>query len=176
MLEKIVDINRNHRFCIYAIFGLIVICLAVVGIFARSIGVLVLALVYGCLIQMAGRVLFPYYELLPEGVVVRRFIKKHFYPWTQIPQVGILDMRRSYNNLGMYPTAIFIFLPGYKPDMLRKKEHRGYFSQRYQFYSISLKDKEEYRAFLNAYYGPFDFEENLNNWEQRYFRKNIENE
>ena len=89
-------------------------------------------------------------EMNPEGVYVRVFIRRRFYPWSSIRQAGILwRLGRGcrYNEI--------ILL---KQNGFRRGYRDGGFLARNLFKIIHIPYTEAARAYIVAHYGPLDFD------------------
>lgn len=84
-------------------------------------------------------------ELTEEGVYVRHFLIRRFYPWSRIIQAGIL--RR--NTKGM-PHEIILVKPG---------EHDTLFLLRNLFRLIHIPDETELIDFVTAHLGPLAYDQ-----------------
>ena len=89
-------------------------------------------------------------EMTPEGVYVRVFIRRRFYPWSSIRQAGILW------RLGRYCRYNEIVL--LKQNGSRRGYRDGGFLARNFFKIIHLPHSEAARAYIVAHYGPLDFD------------------
>lgn len=89
-------------------------------------------------------------ELTPEGVWLRPFLRRRFYPWAHIRQAGILwRMGRS-----MHYNEIVLLRSGGSPRKYRDR----FFVLRNLFRLIYISYTPEARDFIVRYYGPLDFD------------------
>ena len=91
-------------------------------------------------------------ELTEEGVYVRHFLIRRFYPWSRIIQAGIL--RR--NTKGM-PQEIILVKPGGSPR--KPGEHDTLFLLRNIFRLIHIPDETEFIDFVTAHLGPLAYDQ-----------------
>ena len=91
-------------------------------------------------------------ELTEEGVYVRHFLIRRFYPWSDIIQAGIL--RR--NTKGM-PQEIILVKPGGSPR--KPGEHDTLFLLRNLFRLIHIPDETEFIDFVTAHLGPLAYDQ-----------------
>ena len=91
-------------------------------------------------------------ELTEEGVYVRHFFIRRFYPWSRIIQAGIL--RR--NTKGM-PQEIILVKPGGSPR--KPGEHDTLFLLRNLFRLIHIPDETELIDFVIAHLGPLAYDQ-----------------
>lgn len=104
----------------------------------------VLALMYRILTDVAPG------ELTKEGVYVRPFLFRRFYPWNSIRQAGVLwRMGR-----GMHYNELVLLKPGGSPRRYRDRS----FSLRNSFRLICLGDTPAIRDYVIRHYGPLDFD------------------
>ena len=91
-------------------------------------------------------------ELTEEGVYVRHFLIRRFYPWSRIIQAGIL--RR--NTKGM-PQEIILVKSGGSPR--KPGEHDTLFLLRNLFRLIHIPDETELIDFVIAHLGPLAYDQ-----------------
>lgn len=104
----------------------------------------VLALMYRILTDVATG------ELTAEGIHVRVFLIRRFYPWSSIRQAGVLwRMGR-----GMHYNEIVLLRSGGSPRKYRDR----FFVLRNLFRLIYISYTPEARDFIVRHYGPLDFD------------------
>lgn len=89
-------------------------------------------------------------ELTKEGVYIRPFLIRRFYPWASIRQAGVLwRMGRGvcYNELVLL-----------KPGGSLRRYRDWSFSLRNGFHLIRLGDNPAIRDYVIRHYGPLDFD------------------
>ena len=91
-------------------------------------------------------------ELTEEGVYVRHFLIRRFYPWSDIIQAGIL--RR--NTKGM-PQEIILVKSGGSPR--KPGDLTGLFLLRNLFRLIHIPDEPELIDFVTAHLGPLAYDQ-----------------
>ena len=91
-------------------------------------------------------------ELTAEGVYVRHFLVRRFYPWSRIIQAGIL--RR--NTKGM-PQEIILVKAGGAPR--KPGEHDTLFLLRNLFRLIHIPDEPEFIDYVTAHLGPLAYDQ-----------------
>lgn len=92
----------------------------------------------------------PLVYLTEEGVWVRVWLRKRFYPWTQILQAGIL-YRPNYRGDRNWPCLL---LPG--GSKLREQDR--YFHLRNYGRVVWIHNSPEVLEFVKAHYGALDFD------------------
>lgn len=104
----------------------------------------VLVLMYSILTDVATG------ELTKEGIHIRVFLLRRFYPWAGIRQAGVLwRMGR-----GMHYNELVLLKPGGSPRKYRDR----LFVLRNRFRLIHLGDSTAIREFVIRHYGPLDFD------------------
>lgn len=89
-------------------------------------------------------------ELTAEGIYVRVFLLRRFYPWDSIRQAGVLwRMGR-----GMHYNELVLLKPGGSPRKYRDR----LFVLRNRFRLIHLGDSPALREYVIRHYGPLDFD------------------
>ena len=91
-------------------------------------------------------------ELTEEGVYVRHFLIRRFYPWSRIIQAGIL--RR--NTKGM-PQEIILVKSGGSPR--KPGDLTGLFLLRNLFRLIHIPDEPELIDYVTAHLGPLAYDQ-----------------
>ena len=92
----------------------------------------------------------PVIELTPDGIRVQLFVRKRFYPWSDIQQAGILHRpggSRKYNEL-------VLLKPGGSPRKFNDKR----FERRNTGRIIYMELTPEIQDYVIKYYGPLDFD------------------
>ena len=90
-------------------------------------------------------------ELTAEGVYVRHFLVRRFYPWSGIVQAGIL--RRKTKGM---PYEIILVKPGGSPR--KPGDLTGLFFQRNLIRLIHIPDEPELIDYVTAHLGPLAYD------------------
>lgn len=116
------------------------------GVIALDAGAFCLALcvMYTTLLDVAPG------ELTEEGIYVRVFLIRRFYPWESIRQAGILWRR----GRGMQYNDLVLLKSGGSPRRYRDWS----FVLRNPFRLIRLGDSPAIRDYVVRHYGPLDFD------------------
>ena len=161
MEQAIVDPNRSDRWSYFGMggfLGVLSLILPFTNPAFPAVGVF--ALLGGLFMVVIGVFSRPYVVLDPKGVTYRRLLRKKFYPWNEIVQVGIRNTKATKGPVE-YLFVLVIVIPGpYRHPLLRDA-----------FQSLLVPNQPEIRKFVAAHYGPLDFDDTdtLNNWEKRYY-------
>ena len=91
-------------------------------------------------------------ELTEEGVYVRHFLIRRFYPWSDIIQVGIL--RRKTKGM---PQEIILVKSGGSPR--KPGDLTGLFLLRNLFRLIHIPDEPELIDYVTAHLGPLAYDQ-----------------
>lgn len=110
----------------------------------------------GILVTLAAAVVFPHITLTEEGVYVRRLIRTRLYPWTALQQVGIYEtLVKKFTEVTIRNYRFALVLPG----GICKEEGMPFETDQDRRYFLQLPVSPELRAFIEAHYGPLDFDE-----------------
>lgn len=97
-------------------------------------------------------------ELTPEGVYVRHFFIRRFYPWSEIVQAGIL--KRHVKGI---PHEIILVKPGGSPR--KSGDSDTLFLLRNPFRLIHIPDDQELVDYITTHYGPLAYDQRKGVWE-----------
>lgn len=133
--------------------------------FVLAVGLIVCALTDAKMLPMAGigivmilasAILFPHITLTEEGVCVRRLVHVRVYRWTEIQQVGIYEtLVKKLTEVTIRNYRFALVLPG----GICKEEGMPFEPDQDRRYFLQLPVSPEFRAFIEAHYGPLDFDE-----------------
>ncbi len=97
-------------------------------------------------------------ELTPEGVYVRHFLTRRFYPWSEILQAGIL--KRHVKGM---PHEIILVKSGGSPR--KPGDNESLFLLRNPFRLIHIPDDQELVDYITTHYGPLAYDQRKGVWE-----------
>lgn len=162
-MEKVIhDPNRSDRRG-YLFVGLFVCGLAAILFITdpENLAVAMLSVFAGLLMISIGFLCRPYVVLASNGITRSLFLRKRFYRWDELEQVGIRNTKATRVPVE-YLFPIVFFIPAKTKNPLMRD----------LFYSVSVPNRKEIREFVIACYGAFDFNDidKLNDWERRYYQ------
>ena len=159
MEHTINDPNRSDRLG-YLLVGVVMCCMSVTLTLVDSsmLPVTCIAAATSLLVCGMGRLGRPYAVLDQKGITYRLLVREKFCRWDEVMKVGIRNTKATKVPME-YLFAIVIVLPGpFKHAWMRDL-----------FQSLVLPNRPEIRAFLDACYGPLDFDDadSLSDWQKR---------
>ena len=161
MKQAITDPNRADRWSYFGAGGFVSALSLVLPFTNPAFSAAgIFALLGGLFIISIGVFSRPCVVLDRNGVTCRCLLRKKFYLWNDILQVGIRNTKATSVPVE-YKFALVIVIPGpFKHPLLRDA-----------FQSLLIPNQPEIREFVAACYGPLDFNDTdgLNSWEKRYY-------
>lgn len=154
--------ERIFKLLFFGILSWFLLALSVTIVHGIAMGIMewpyLLAVLPFILILLSAKYQSAPGELTAEGVYVRHFFIRRFYPWSEILQAGILAQRGRNDHC-----EIILVKPGGSPR--RPGDHPTLFLMRNLFRLIHIPADEETAAYVVARFGPLAYDQSKGVWD-----------
>lgn len=156
-------VQRFFRFLFFGLFSWFVIAFWCTFLQGIRMGILEWQFCFAPTVFTLGLLCAKYQsasgELTEEGVYVRHFLLRRFYPWSDILQAGILKRKNVRGEL----CELIMVKPGGSPR--KAGDATLLFTLRNFFRLIHIPDDPELVDYVTAHHGPLAYDQRTGIWE-----------